>query len=471
MLTTDVSEVVPSISPATAEVKLTKEIMERISMDVSSFIASIFDDRLPFRVEAYDGSVAEPSVISPANGVTLKILRRAAITRVLTHPGELGWARAYVAGDIEVVGSLDPLLELSFPPLRNLLSRANFQSFISSFGISALVPLDPPPIEAKQRGRLHSRFRDRQAISHHYDISNDFYEIVLGPTMTYSCAVFATPGDSLEQAQERKVDLVARKLDLAPGMRLLDVGCGWGTMAIHAARTYGASVVGVTLSEAQQRYATAKAQRAGVADLVEFRLEDFRDVSDGPFDAISSIGMSEHVGRRSLPEYTEAMFSLLRPGGRFLNHAIGRPVSFDPEPNPSRSSELSRQMRVALGLRWPAKSDSPFIERYIFPDGELHEVGTLVSRFQAHGFEVRHVESLREHYVRTLRCWGDNLTQRFDEAVAEVGAPRARAWRLYMAGSAVNFQRHHIEIHQVLCVRPLQGDSGFPLRPTFEALR
>jgi cyclopropane-fatty-acyl-phospholipid synthase len=437
-------------------------------MDAASFVALIFNNELPFRVEAYDGSVAEPSVISPANGVTLKILRRAAITRVLTHPGELGWARAYVAGDIDVDGSIDPLLELSFPPLRGLLNLTNFQSFLSAVGVSALKPLAPPAIEAKQRGKLHSRFRDRQAISHHYDISNSFYEMVLGPTMTYSCAVFKTPDDTLEQAQVRKVDLVARKLGLAPGMRLLDVGCGWGTTAIHAARTYGASVVGVTLSEAQQRYATEKAQLAGVADFVEFRVQDFRDVSDGPFDAISSIGMSEHVGRRSLPNYAQTMFTLLRPGGRFLNHAIGRPVSFNPDPDPSRASELSRQMRIAVGLRWPSKADSPFIERYIFPDGELHEVGTLVSKFQAHGFEIRHLESLREHYVRTLRYWVDNLTKRFDEAVEEVGEPRARAWRLYMAGSAVNFERHHIEIHQILCVRPLDGQSGLPLRPDFE---
>ena len=189
---------------------------------------------------------------------------------------------------------------------------------------------------------------------------------------------------------------------------------------------------------------------------------------DGPFDAISSIGMSEHVGRRSLSNYTQTMWDLLKPGGRFLNHAIGRPLSFEDDPRPSKTSEFSRQMQFAIGLRGPSKTGSQFIDRYVFPDGELHEVGTLVSMFQAHGFEVRHLESLREHYAITLRRWVDNLSKRFDEAVEEVGVERARVWRLYMAGSAVGFERHHLEIHQVLNVRPLEGRSEMPLRPSFE---
>jgi cyclopropane-fatty-acyl-phospholipid synthase len=437
-------------------------------MNVASFVATVFENKLPFRVEAYDGSVAEPTVESRANSVTLKIISRDAISRILTHPGELGLARAYVAGDIDVDGDLDPLFGLEVPPLRHLLNAKNVRSLLSVVGTSAIRPLAPPAVEARPRGVLHSKGRDRQAVTHHYNVSNRFYEMVLGPSMTYSCAVFATPEDTLEQAQARKVDLVARKLDLQPGMRLLDVGCGWGAMAIHAARHYGASVVGVTLSEPQRRYATEQAKLAGVSDLVEFRLQDFRDIDDGPFDAISSIGMSEHVGRRSLPNYTQIIFDLLKPGGRFLNHAIGKPVSFDDDPQPSRASEMNRQTKIALGMRGPSKSGSAFIERYVFPDGELHEVGSLISMFQAHGFEVRHVESLREHYAITLRRWVDNLTKRFDEAVEEVGAERARVWRLYMTGSAVGFERHHLEIHQVLNVRPLEGKSGVPLRPNFE---
>lgn len=437
-------------------------------MNVATFVATVFDNKLPFRVEAYDGSVAEPTVDSSANGVTLKILSRDAISRILTHPGELGVARAYVAGDIDVDGDLDPLFDLNVPPMRQILNARNVRSLLSVVGASAIKPLTPPSVEAKPRGALHSKSRDSQAVTHHYNVSNRFYEMVLGPSMTYSCAVFATPEDTLEQAQARKVDLVARKLDLQPGMRLLDVGCGWGAMAIHAARHYGASVVGVTLSEPQQRYAIEQAKLAGVSDLVEFRLQDFRDIHDGPYDAVSSIGMSEHVGRRSLPNYTQIIFDLLKPGGRFLNHAIGKPVSFDDDPQPSRVSEMNRQTQIALGMRGPSKSGSAFIERYVFPDGELHEVGSLISMFQAHGFEVRHVESLREHYALTLRRWVDNLMKRFDEAVEEVGVERARVWRLYMSGSAVGFERHHLEIHQVLNVRPAEGKSGMPLRPNFE---
>ncbi|NNN08295.1 MAG: class I SAM-dependent methyltransferase [Acidimicrobiaceae bacterium] len=437
-------------------------------MNVASVVKLIFNDELPFRVEAYDGSVAEPTVISSANTMTLKILSRDAITRVVTHPGELGLARAYVAGDIEIDGDLDPLFELEMPPVRKLLSASTVRSLLSELGASAIKPLTPPKIEARPRGALHSRARDRQAVTHHYDVSNRFYEMVLGPSMTYSCAVFKTPDDTLEEAQARKVDLVARKLDLKPGMRLLDVGCGWGAMGIHAARYYGVHVVGVTLSQAQRDYAADAARLAGVSDLVTFRVQDFRDVTDGPFDAVSSIGMSEHVGIKSLPHYTQNIFDLLKPGGRFLNHAIGKPVSFDANPQPTRISEINRQMQIALGLRGPSKTGSAFINRYVFPDGELHEVGTLVSMFQAHGFEVRHLESLREHYAITLRHWVDNLTKRFDEAVDDVGVERARVWRLYMAGSAVAFERHHLEIHQILCVRPLDGRSGLPLRPDFE---
>jgi cyclopropane-fatty-acyl-phospholipid synthase len=437
-------------------------------MNVSSFVATVFDNKLPFRVEAYDGSVAEPTVVSRANSVTLKILSRDAISRILTHPGELGLARAYVAGDIDVDGDLDPIFDLKLPALRHLLNARNIRSLLSVVGTSAIRPLAPPSVEARPRGVMHSKNRDRQSVTHHYDVSNRFYEMVLGPSMTYSCAVFASPDDTLEQAQARKVDLVARKLDLQPGMRLLDVGCGWGAMAIHAARHYGASVVGVTLSEPQCRYATEQAKLAGVSELVEFRLQDFRDVKDGPFDAVSSIGMSEHVGRKSLPNYSQIIWDQLKPGGRFLNHAIGRPVSYDEDPQPSQVSELSRQMQIALGMRGPSKTGSAFIDRYVFPDGELHEVGTMVSMFQAHGFEVRHVESLREHYALTLRRWVDNLVKRFDEAAEEVGVERARVWRLYMAGSAVGFERHHLEIHQILNVRPVDGRSGMPLRPNFE---
>ena len=437
-------------------------------MAVASVVARLFDGQLPFRVEAFDGSVAEPSVVSPANSMTLKILTPDALLRVLRRPGELGLVRAFVAGDLDLDGDLEALFSLEMPPMGHLFTPSTIGPLLKLIGSDAWRPLSAPPIEARQRGSLHSRSRDRDAISHHYDVSNRFYEMVLGPSMTYSCAVFANEDEPLETAQRRKVDLICRKLDLQPGMRLLDVGCGWGAMAIHAATTYGVSVVGITLSTQQQAYATERARAMGVGDRCEFRLQDFRDVHDGPFDAISSIGMSEHVGRRSLAPYAQQMFDLLTPGGRFLNHAIGRPVSMKEDPQPTRRAEAWRQTQIAWGMRGPSRVRSDFIERYVFPDGELHDVGTMVSLFEAHGLEVRHLESLREHYALTLRHWVDNLVKRFDEASEEVGEQRARVWRLYMAGSAVNFEQHHLEIHQVLTVRPSHGRAGFEWRPQYE---
>ncbi|NNN08111.1 MAG: class I SAM-dependent methyltransferase [Acidimicrobiaceae bacterium] len=437
-------------------------------MSVASVVSSLFEGQLPFRVEAFDASVAEATIDSPANELTLKILTPDALIRVLRRPGELGLARAFVAGDIELDGDLDALFDLELPPMGHLFTPSTLGPLLRLIGASALRPLAAPRIEARQRGALHSRRRDADAISHHYDVSNRFYEMVLGPSMTYSCAVFAHSNDSLEIAQRRKVDLICRKLELQPGIRLLDVGCGWGAMAIHAAKHFGVKVVGITLSTEQQSYATQRASELGVGDLCEFRLQDFRDVRDGPFDAISSIGMSEHVGRHSLETYAQQMFDLLVPGGRFLNHAIGRPISTKEDPQPRRMSEAWRQTQIAWGMRGPSRVGSDFIERYVFPDGELHDVGTMVSLFQAHGFEVRHLESLREHYALTLRYWVENLVKRFDEAAAEVGEQRARVWRLYMAGSAVNFERHHLEIHQVLTVKPVRGRAEMGLRPDFE---
>lgn len=439
-----------------------------VTMTVAATVANLFEGRLPFRVEAFDASVVEPSVASPAHDLTLKILTPEALVRVLRRPGELGLARAFVAGDIELEGDLDALFALEVPSLGHLFSPSTLGPLLRLMGSRAVRPLAAPSIEARQHGALHSRRRDADAISHHYDVSNRFYEMVLGPSMTYSCAVFADATDTLESAQRRKVDLICRKLDLQPGMRLLDVGCGWGTMGLHAATQFGVRVVGVTLSTEQQAYAIARARESGVEHLCDFRLQDFRDVRDGPFDAISSVGMSEHVGRRSLAPYAQRMFDLLAPGGRFLNHAIGRPISMRDDPRPTRLAEGWRQTQIAWGLRGPSRVRSDFIERYVFPDGELHDVGTMVSLFQAHGFEVRHLESLREHYAITLRHWVDNLVKRFDEAVAEVGDQRARVWRLYMAASAVNFERHHLEIHQVLNVKPAGGRSGLDLRPHFE---
>jgi cyclopropane-fatty-acyl-phospholipid synthase len=435
-----------------------------VHVTIARSIEQMFGGGLTFRVEAYDGSAVGP----PDSKLTIRVMRPEAIARFVARPGELGLARAYVAGDLELEGDLDALFRLELPPVMALLRSMPASQLVSELGLAGLRPPPPPSIEARPRGAIHSRARDRAAVTHHYDVSNRFYELVLGRSMVYSCAVFAEPGDPLEVAQLRKLDLIARKLDLGPGMRLLDVGCGWGSMAIHAAHCYGCRVVGITLSEPQRSLAEERAKLAGVGDLVEFRVQDYRDVVDGPFDAISSIGMFEHVGRRSIEEYVAVLWRLLRPGGRLLNHAIGRPATTAADPTVSRRRELLHRTAVAAGMRGPSKIRSPFMERYVFPDGELHEVGSLVSMFQLQGFEVRDLESLREHYTLTLRRWVANLEARWDDAVDEVGIERARVWRLYMAGSAVGFERHHLEIHQLLFVRPAGGGSLMPLRVHFE---
>ncbi|WP_261560801.1 SAM-dependent methyltransferase, partial [Frankia tisae] len=267
------------------------------------------------------------------------------------------------------------------------------------------------------------------AISHHYDVSNAFYRLFLGPTMTYSCGVWESPAAGLDAAQTAKHELVCRKLGLRPGERLLDVGCGWGSMLIHAARHHGARGVGVTISVEQAAEARRRIAEAGLTDAIEIRLQDYREIPDGPFDAISSVGMVEHVGRAMLPTYFAALYSLLRPGGRLLNHGISSPG--DPAGAYRHQPHLGPI---------PLPQGRDFLRRYVFPDGELHEIGLMTSLTQAAGFEVRHVENLREHYALTLRAWVRALEENWDAVVAQVGAGRARVWRLYMAGSALSFE-------------------------------
>jgi len=309
----------------------------------------------------------------------------------------------------------------------------------------------PPPQELRIRrlslsGRRHSRGRDASAISHHYDVSNTFYEWVLGPSMAYTCACYPTEDATLEEAQAYKHDLVARKLGLRPRMRLLDVGCGWGGMVRHAAREYGVRALGVTLSEQQALWAQRAIADEGLSGLAEVRHLDYRNVTGAEFDAVSSIGLTEHIGKAKLPGYFAFLLGKLKPEGRLLNHCITR--TDDTE---------------------PARRPSGFISRYVFPDGELEAPGYLVSLMHDAGFEVRHEENLREHYARTLAGWCANLDARWDQAVGEVGEATARVWRLYMAGSRLGFERNQIQLHQVLGVKlGPNGRSGMPLRPDWE---
>jgi cyclopropane-fatty-acyl-phospholipid synthase len=302
-------------------------------------------------------------------------------------------------------------------------------------------PLPPPPEEARPgRGHRHSQTRDAKAVSHHYDVGNDFYRLFLGPSMTYSCARFIDNGATLEDAQAAKHELVCQKLglDTQPGARLLDVGCGWGSMAIHAASRHGTKVVGITLSQAQVDMARQRVAEAGLEDQIEIRLQDYRTLHEERFDAISSVGMFEHVGTSQIAAYFKVLWGLLGPGGRLLNHAIS---------TPGGSKIRSRT----------------FIGRYVFPDGELIDVAEVVLAMQRAGFEVRDVESLREHYTRTLHAWVDNLEANWDAAVARAGLGRSRIWHLYMAASANGFEDGGLAIHQVLGVqRSAEGHSGMP---------
>ncbi len=418
-------------------------------MGIADLVSRALGPEVPVSVRAYDGSEAGP----PNAVATLVINRPEALQRFVTAPGELGLGRAYVAGDLDaegdLLGALAAIADHLPTPDKTVLAE-----MVKVLGPSHLRPLPPPPEEAHLRGLRHSKARDAQAIAHHYDVSNDFYRIVLGPSMTYSCGVWPTPDVGLEAAQANKHELVSVKLGLGTGMRLLDVGCGWGGMVLHAAAQHGVRAVGVTISERQAELARKRVADAGLTDLVEIRLQDYRDVDDGPYDAISSIGMFEHVGFRQLHAYFGRLFQLLRPEGRLLNHAIGRPAT-SRDRFPFRVPPAPWQKRT-------------FIDRFVFPDGELHEVGTIVSAMQQDGFEVRHLESLREHYALTLRAWVANLAGEWDQAVGLASEGRARVWRLYMAASAVGFEAGRIQVHQVLGVKPAGGSSGLPLRPRFE---
>ncbi len=403
-------------------------------------LTAVLGRQLPVRVELWDGSSIGPV---QAPGV-LRVRSRDALRRLLWAPDELGLSRAYVAGELDIDGdvfdvltalrdavALDARLALKIAPRALAAARAT-----GALGL----PLPPPPEEARPRGRRHSKARDAEVVSHHYDVGNAFYEIVLGSSMTYSCARFASPDMTLEDAQASKHELVARKLGLheLPGARLLDVGCGWGSMAMHAAAHHGAEVVGITISREQAALARERVARAGLADRVEIREQDYRDLGGETFDVISSIGMFEHVGTARTAAYFGVLRSLLRPRGRLLNHAISS----------------------VGGSRLPRRS---FTGRYVFPDGELLDVGRVALAMEEAGFEVRDVESLREHYARTLQTWVANLERGWDAAVRLVGERRARIWRLYMAGSAVGFDDGGVNVHQVLGVVPTPaGETGMP---------
>lgn len=408
-------------------------------MQVAEIIGGILGTDVPVRVIGYDGSKVGPDTAETA----VRVVSPRALARLATAPGSLGLARAYVAGELELEGDLYALLEGVADVALNGIPRAEQLRLARKLLPYAVrYRLRPPALEYRPPGRLHSKKRDSKAIAHHYDVSNTFYEWVLGPSMAYTCAVYPTHGATLEQAQAAKFELVAQKLVLKPGMRLLDVGCGWGSMVMHAAAEHGVHALGVTLSRNQAEWAQNEIERRGLGGLAEVRHLDYRDTPAEQFDAVSSIGLTEHLGRAALPSYFRFLASRLRPGGRLLNHCITQ----------NRTSSIKRT--------------DPFIDRYVFPDGELTGSGRVIVAMQDAGFDVRHAENLREHYAMTLRDWCANLHRDWDSCVADVGEGTARVWGLYMAACRLSFERNNIQLFQVLGVKPTdKGDSRVPLRP------
>lgn len=391
---------------------------------------------------AYDGSSAGPADAD----VVLDVRSPRAVEYLAGSPNQIGLARAYVNGDLEIDGDAYTALSRLYPLPLDHLTWSDKLALVRAFAPYALKRPAPPALERRQRGRRHSKRRDADAIHHHYDVSNRFYSYVLGPSMAYTCAVFPSADASLEVAQEEKFDLVCRKLGLQQGMRLLDVGCGWGGLVMHAVKNYGVTAIGVTLSQQQALWGQAAIEDAGLAEVAQIRFSDYRDVPESGFDAVSSIGLTEHIGRANYPSYFSFLYGKLRPEGRLLNHTITRPSD-----------------------EWRSHFRNSFITRYVFPDGELSGPAQVMTAMNSAGFEIRHEENLREHYALTLKHWCENLEASWDAAVAEGGLPVARVWRLYMAASRLGFDIDQIQLHQMLGVKlGPGGSSGMPLRPGFD---
>ncbi|RBP98433.1 SAM-dependent methyltransferase [Bifidobacterium aemilianum] len=426
-------------------------------MTVADMVGAFIEDSGKLNVQAFDGSSFGPQD-APLH---INVNNSRAVYYMVDHPNDLGLARAYLQGDIsspELVPG-DPyevFKELTaLKPYLHKPSPMTLAKIVSSVASHGVRHPEPPSIEGPSRlQRLteglvpHSKAGDAATVSYHYDQSNDFYRMFLGPSMTYTCAVFDDVNDSLEKAQSRKLSLVLDKLNLKPGQRLLDIGCGWGSMEIEAAKR-GIHVIGVTLAEEQVKWGQEWIKREGLQDLAEVRLMDYRDVPEGDFDAICSLGMMEHVGFKHYPSYFQEIMDKLKPGGLLLNHQITRTKSMD------------------------GKSAGQFIDRYIFPDGQLASPGEIETVIHDTGFEVIHQENFRQHYALTLHQWNKNLVANWDRAVKMVGEPKARLWGLYMAGCALNFELNTIQIHQFLCIKPdpQTGTDSYPLKPWWTDVR
>ena len=385
----------------------------------------------PFELRFWDGSRLAPTSPDGGHPPVFEARSPRAVAHALRAPGQLGLSRAYVSGEL-AVDDLDAVLALlrewTPPAIDGGQRRRLLVGAVRAVGL--MRPPRPPDIELRPRGERHSVERDRRAVRHHYDVANDFFALFLDASMTYSCAIFEDPSrddEPLESAQERKLETICRKLALTPGERVLDVGCGWGSFAIHAATRHGADVVGITLSEPQAELARERVAAAGVADLVEIRVADYREMAGERFDAIASIGMVEHVGGERLDEYAAALAGALLPGGRLLNHGIAR-------------------------LRHGGSEEAgAFSERYVFPDAAPMHLSRVVLALERAGLECEHVEGYAEHYARTLTHWARRLDEHLAEGERLAGAERMRVWRLYLRAARSGFQTGFSSIYQVRC--------------------
>jgi cyclopropane-fatty-acyl-phospholipid synthase len=390
-------------------------------------LARALPDR-PFEVTFWDGST-----LPSTNGrslTTFRVKSPLALAHALRAPGQLGLGRAYVSGalDVDDIDAAIEVLDGWKPPALDLKQKAKLAAAaLRSTGLVA--PPKPPQAELVPHGRRHSIERDKAAVRHHYDVSNEYFATFLDETMTYSCAIFSRGATTLEEAQWTKRELVCTKLGLKAGERVLDVGCGWGAFAIHAAKEHGVHVTGITLSEPQAELARRRAQEAGVGDRVDIKVMDWRELHAQPFDAIASIGMVEHVGSGNIDNYAMALRTFLKPGGRLLNHGIGRLRHTDPEAG-------------------------PFSERYVFPDGAPLHVSRILTAVERAGLEPTHVEGFRMDYAETLKHWAERFDAHLPRAIELGGEERVRVWRLYLRTARRGFETGFISVFQVLCTRP-----------------
>lgn len=412
---------------------------------LAALVEPLFGGALPVRLRAWDGSEA-----GPADAPVVVLKSRKALRRLAYHRGELGLAQAYVTGEMDVEGDLfegfrriwaavrEKELVGGRPPLIPVIKTA------LRYGVIGLPP-KAPASQAKVKGAAHSLRRDRQVISHHYDLSNDFYRLILDPNMAYSCGYYVTGKEDVKTAQDQKLELIARKLGVSAGARHLDIGCGWGSLSLYLAEQHRVNVLGVTIAKEQKAFIDARIKERGLEHLVEIRLQDYREVSESGFDTVSSIEMGEHVGAQNYPMFVNLIHARLREGGRCL------------------IQQMSRRDRPGGG---------EFIEAYIAPDMHMRPVGQTISLIEDSGLEVRDVQMMREHYVKTILAWYHQFESNYDRAVAMVGEEVARVWRLYMVGSALVFEEGRMGVDQILAVRKsAAGVSGMPYARTFEPAR